>query len=97
MWRVACVFQKNRRRRLWITFFTYVDKKTSNFFLTYRRVVAVMSVASARVRVTKGKLMYKIVWLCNGVEMTSYVRASEALAFTANKKIISWQPHTYRR
>jgi hypothetical protein len=97
MWRVACVFQKNRRRRLWITFFTYVDKKASNFFLTYRRVVAVMSVGSASLRVTKGKLMYKIVWLCNGVEMTSYVRASEAVAFTANKQIISWQPHTYRR
>jgi hypothetical protein len=41
--------------------------------------------------------MYKIVWLCNGVEMTSYVRASEAVAFTANKQIISWQSHTYRR
>jgi hypothetical protein len=56
-----------------------------------------VSVGSASLRVTKGKLMYKIVWLCNGVEMTSYVRASEALAFTANKQIISWQPHTYRR
>ena len=77
--------------------FTYVDKLRQKNFYARRRVVAVMSVGSASLRVTKGKLMYKIVWLCNGVEMTSYVRASEALAFTANKQIISWQPHTYRR